>query len=322
MFFGTTFHSEIEKPIIKAEVEVKNMKRIDILVYEKGKYALVFENKIWDAVEQENQLQNYIDGMKEPEYGFTDEQIYIVYLPSVEGHGPTQVSWSEGVKKSFEKRYRSISFREGIIKWLESTEIQQIDEEYFVHSRFLFLDFLKRKFNLTETSNMENKKIDDYLRKELGLTDDNANNIALLEGKMKEISECANHLERMRRDYCCQVIGEIENYLKKDYPDRTICKDQKFAQSLYTGIAIPYKDRQDAIYVLVGFEGQNFIYGATYAPNYKTMRSEMQESTEISRFYANGIYRKGSDWLFYKNTTIDEGYKCLKDLISEMLKAW
>jgi len=51
--FGKDLSSQIDKPIIIAEDTVEDKKRIDILVYEKGKYAIVFENKIWDAEEHQ-----------------------------------------------------------------------------------------------------------------------------------------------------------------------------------------------------------------------------------------------------------------------------
>lgn len=317
--YGCDFQSKVDKPIIKAEVEVLNQKRIDILVYEKEKYVIVFENKIWDAVEQPNQLTNYIEAMKEPEYGFDDKQIYVVYLPSVSGHGPTDESWNKGYQEKFKKRFRCLSFREDILKWLESDEVKSVNEDFFVHSRILFTDFLKRKFNLTETDNMENNKIDEYLYKELGLKEkNNGYNIALLESKIKEITDCLGHLERMKKSYYNRVVNEITESLEKDYPDMTISKELKFAQSVYTGIMLPFNGQQNAIQLLIGFEGQNYIYGATYAPEFKSLRSQMQEDEEISKFYSSGEFRKGSDWLFYKNTTVDEGYECLKDLINRM----
>jgi len=44
--FGESLASLIKKPIIEAEEGVEDKKRVDILIYEKGKYAIVFENKI------------------------------------------------------------------------------------------------------------------------------------------------------------------------------------------------------------------------------------------------------------------------------------
>ena len=73
--------------------------------------------------------------MREPKFGFTDEQIYIVYLPSTDEHGPTNTSWNKTYQQTFESRYKSISFKEGIIEWLESDDLKVIDDECFAHSR-------------------------------------------------------------------------------------------------------------------------------------------------------------------------------------------
>lgn len=320
--FGSSFPHQIDKPVIEAEIEVKDSKRVDILVYEKGKYAIVFENKIWDAVEQPNQLANYIEGMHEPQYGFTDEQIFIVYLPSTEGHKPSDTSWGKTYQKAFADRYRAVSFREGIIEWLESNEIKNIDDECFTHSRFLFVDYLKKVFNLTVTDNMENKKIDEYIHKELELNDnDYSESISKITGVINEISDCSKQLERIRKDYYLKVVDGYCQKLREHNSQYPVLNTYKNAQYIGTGIVVPYKDINDAIYVLIGFEGVNLIYGATYNPKYPNLVKEMRESQEISRFYTvnGGQFKKGVDWLFYKGTTIEEGYERLCQLIKAII---
>ena len=94
-----------------------------------------------------------------------------------------------------------------------------IDDDSFVHSRFLFTDYLKRVFNLTETDNMENQKISEYIRKELELSDnDICTNIAKLTAKQNEITECVNQLERMRKDYCIEMLKVWSDRLAQDFP--------------------------------------------------------------------------------------------------------
>lgn len=319
--FGDSFASSIDKPIIQTETEVKDFKRIDILVYEKGKYAIVIENKIWDATEQPKQLTNYIEGVKEPQFGFTDNQIYVVYMPSTDEHGPTNVSWSSSYQKSFEARYRKISFRDSVIRWLESDEIQSIDEEYFTHSRFLFIDFLKRVFNLTETDNMENQKIDEYIRKELGLNEnDNSYNIAKITAKLNEITECANQLERVRKEYFGKMIKEWSARLEKDFPN---CKKHEICgKEMCTGIVLPYKDIEDAIFINLAFIDKRVCYGATYMPSTHSIRGEMQASDTIRPFWESKEFIKGVDWLFYKYINyinVEEGYELLHQLIQRVI---
>ena len=317
--FGDIFTSSIEKPIIETETEVKDLKRIDILIYEKGKYAIVIENKIWDATEQPNQLVNYIKGVKEPKFGFTDNQIYVIYMPSTDEHKPTNASWGKSYQQAFESRFRNISFRDSVIGWLESEDIQTVDEEYFSHSRFLFIDFLKRVFRLTKTDNMENQKIDKYISQELELREnDYGYNIAKLTAKFNEITECANQLERMRKEYCAKMLKEWSANLAKDFPN---CKKYEVCvgKRMCTGIVLPYKDIKDAIYINLEFIDRRVCYGATYMPTTHSIREEMQASDLIRPFWESKEFVKGFDWLFYKYINVEEGYGLLHQLIQRCI---
>lgn len=318
--FGEKLASMINKPVIIAEDTVADRKRIDILVYEKEKYAIVFENKIWDAEEQDNQLANYINGMKAKEYGFKDDQIHIVYLPSTDVHGPTDKSWKKSLQKIYEERYKSVSFKEGIIGWLESNELNEIDDECFAHSRFLFVDYLKRVFKLTETDNMENQMIDEFIRKELVLSEkDYISNIATLTAKYNQITECANQLERIRKGYCCKMLKEWSSRLANDFPNskkHEVCDSKRMC----TGIVLPYKEIENAIFINVEFVDKKVCYGAIYMPETQKLREEMQASDFIKPFWESKEFIRGVDWLFYKYVNIEEGYECLKNLIENVTK--
>ena len=318
-FFGDSLASKINKPIIEAEKEVKDQKRIDILIYEKGEYAIVFENKIWDAVEQPNQLSNYIRGLKEPEYGFGDEQIYIVYLPSSEEHVPTEVSWDKKLAGRFAERYRCISFKEDILDWLMSQEIQGIKGEHFSYSTFLFIDFLKRVFNLTDTDNMEQKEIQKHIHQRLELSGDNIHDINILNSKIQNISECVNQLERMRKELSCKIMREWSANLSSDFPNLKKVEDIRPIKYIKTGVTLPCNGIEDAIHVLVEIQDKRVIYGVLYMPDTKKIRKDMQETELIRPFYESGEFIKGVDWLFYKDTSLEDGYLCLKQLIERLL---
>ena len=62
-------------PCITAETD-----RIDICIQEKGKYAIIIENKLKGARFQRNQIARYIGKMRRE--GFKDEQIFVIILPS------------------------------------------------------------------------------------------------------------------------------------------------------------------------------------------------------------------------------------------------
>jgi hypothetical protein len=143
-FWGANLAAMITNPTISTEEVVIGDCRTDILIYEKDKYAIVLENKIWDAVDQPHQLANYIDAMLSSRYGFSKEQVYVAYLPKTYDHEPSLNSWKsqEGrcsYKDEFQDRYRLLDFEEKILPWIESSKaVQGINEEYFEHSRFQF----------------------------------------------------------------------------------------------------------------------------------------------------------------------------------------
>jgi len=258
--------------------------------------------------------------MRAPKYQLTDDQVYIVYLPSTEEHGPTNESWSTSLQKQFAERFRNLSFREGIIKWLNSDTLVGIDDEMFNHSRLLFIDYLKRVFNLTEIDKMEKKSIEEYLHNKLGLCDnDKAYNVAVLTGKINEISDCVNQLERMRKDICCDIMRDWSARLSKDFSNLRKYEDIRPVRFIKTGVVLPYKDIKEGIYLLIEFEDKRLIYGALYMPETKKIRNEIQESTIIRPFYESGEFIKGVDWLIYKEVAIGEGYESLKQLIERVL---
>ena len=172
-FWGNDLAAMITNPIISTEEVVIGDCRTDILIYEKNKYSIVLENKIWDAPDQPHQLANYIDAMLSSRYGFGKEQIYVAYLPKTNDHEPSLNSWESqengcSYKEEFLERYRLLDFAEKILPWLEySKAVQGINEEYFEHSRFLFIDFLKRKLDLDSIDKMEQKEIEKKLKEHL-----------------------------------------------------------------------------------------------------------------------------------------------------------
>lgn len=176
-FWGDSLAAMIDNPTISTEETVIGDCRTDILVFEKDKYVIILENKIWDAPDQPHQLANYIDAMLSSRYCFGKEQIYVAYLPKTNDHEPSLNSWKSqevdvSYKDEFQGRYRLLDFTEKILPWLESSRaVQGINEEYFERSRFLFIDFLKRKLDLDSIDKMEQKEIEKKLKEHL-YTDD------------------------------------------------------------------------------------------------------------------------------------------------------
>ena len=156
--------------------------------------------------------------------------------------------------------------------------------------------------------------VDEYIHKHLGLKDDDKGfNIELINGRLKEITDCVSHLERMRNNYACEVIKEWSKRLSNDYPD---LKKVEFIQPeniINTGVTIPYQGLADAIAIRIQVEKEKLYYGLACMPATREKRAELQET--MCFINEDGSFIKGSDWLYYKYTSYKDGYEDLKKLI-------
>lgn len=101
---------EVGQPDITQE-----KRRIDLWV-RGNNYAIIFENKVCNAVDQDTQLQRYIEITAAEHYPL--ENIYIVYMPEYETE-PADYSWGK-YKDIFKDRYVCMPFNNIILKWLRN----------------------------------------------------------------------------------------------------------------------------------------------------------------------------------------------------------
>jgi len=160
--------------------------------------------------------------------------------------------------------------------------------------------------------------VDEYIHRQLGLVADNKSfNIELINGRLKEIADCVSHLERIRNSYACEVMAEWSGRLSADFPNCKKVEDIRPGNVIYSGIVIPYKDVPEAITIRIQMENRSLYYGLTYMPAMKEKRAEMREA--MSFINSNGDFIKGSDWLYYKFTSYEDGYENLRKLIVKMV---
>ena len=159
--------------------------------------------------------------------------------------------------------------------------------------------------------------VDEYIHKHLGLkADDKSFNIELLNGRLKEIFDCVDHLERIRNNYACEVMKEWSKRLSADYPD---LKKVEFLQPeniINTGVTIPFEGIADTIAIRIQIEKGKLYYGLTWMPATRERREELQEA--LSFINSDGGFIKGSDWLYYKYTSFKDGYEEMKKLIENV----
>ena len=327
--WGSSLSSMIKNPIIITEEVVKNDKRIDILVYEKDKYAIVMENKIWEASDQPNQLANYIEAMMGGSYNFNEEQIYVAYLPQIKEHLPSPNSWKregtgDSYKEEFKDRFKLIDFKEKILPWLESSkEIQKItDNPYFENSRFLFIDFLRRKLDIDNIDNMAQKEIEKQLREYFGTSDNaiaDADKLVQLINKLPkiDINEVVKHLAKIRKEKTKMAMQEWLKYLERDYQDSFF--DGSTKAHMAVGTTVPYMGIPAFFSVFIWNyqynEANSVVIALTDegAPYRKEIEPKVRDLVRGKKGFL-----KGQGWLYYKFVSYEQAYPLLQELVREL----
>lgn len=213
-FFSDAFGGEIKRPEI-----VNERHRIDVLVQEEGSYAFVFENKIYEAVQQKCQLASYIRDLRKD--GFTDEQIYVIYLPPTGSYTPNVCSWTlpnpqckgcEGgrcktidpeyyLEPLFRKRYRCIDFRDQILPWLKENVLPLcIDkkQELLKSAVIQYIDYLEGYFKIRTINNDITMEVEKLISDRLGLTGDTCKDFEKIAAQVKDIKELLKYLNGMQ----------------------------------------------------------------------------------------------------------------------------
>ncbi|MDO4801614.1 MAG: PD-(D/E)XK nuclease family protein [Prevotellaceae bacterium] len=235
------------RPKITAETE-----HIDVGIQEKGKYAVIIENKLKGAVFQRNQLARYIQKMRNE--GYNDDQIFIIILPGYVDRNifdhinksvwrlpfdwdvPNQertCAFSDSVScmcdfdkfcqmcdkcvKNLRDKFKSHTLVLDIemVDWLENDCLSLIPNEEIVFRTAIiqFIDFLKGRYN-KRLNNKLIMELEQFLRNQLL----NDKQTALeqwesLESKKQDVNNLLAGLESLQKSIGKDLIEEWRTHL-------------------------------------------------------------------------------------------------------------
>lgn len=201
--------------------------RIDLLIREIGKYAIIFENKIYEAILQKNQIARYIQKLRQE--GFKDEQIYVVFLPPYE-YEPEICSWQEpkeccdscdrtecqigstpALRELFKDRFKIVTFREDIILWLKEEVIPNCKQKelYLYTAAMQYLDYLEGYFDLRTINKKMNMELKEYLYDKLQLNILNdEERLKVINNKAEEIQHLLNQMNSIKNDIYNKLVKQ------------------------------------------------------------------------------------------------------------------
>jgi hypothetical protein len=205
---------KVENPQITQETE-----RIDLWIRDKN-YAIIVENKVLYAGDREQQLERYIDKTKL--YGFSDEQIFVIYL-SPNGEEAAEQSWGK-YKKEFADRYLNLSFKEDILLWLKEKVLPNVrTKDVFLKSAVeQYIDHIEGMFSLRIINNQMNMKLQEFIKKELEINENAPiESIGKLLAKQEELRKIDEQIDLLKESIEKDIPAYFDHFLSEKYNNYT-----------------------------------------------------------------------------------------------------
>lgn len=212
--------TEFDKITIEDPVITQEIKRIDLWVRDYSKKcALIFENKIYDATDQEAQLYRYIEKTRNDyRYRFKDDEIFVFYLTQY-GGDPCEQTWGDDkTKQTFLPRYMALSFRDDVLMWLKNKVIPNIQQKdsYLLNAVSQYVDYLEGLFSLREINKPLNMHLQKIISEKLGLESCGEKEaLNKIEEVIKDFQEVLNQLESMQSDIIVKQKSERRTFWRE-----------------------------------------------------------------------------------------------------------
>ena len=326
-FFGDTgLAGMIETPIVITEQMVKNDKRIDIYIYEPAKYAIILENKIMDAPEQPHQLANYIEGLND--MGFTNDQIYIAYLPSTSSTQPSESSWSSRngscYRDEFCNRFCNISFREALLPWLRKVSIPSDNNVMLQQTIAIYIDYLEGLFGFRPNEHFIDMKTDEYIAHKLAFTDEPEDNLQKAMNTLAEIEKLKKEIIRRKRGDGKHILKDWLAKAKVEFPNQIWEDRTDDAQFPSIGFPLNIGEHQRAFKLFIQIDhNHNLIYYGVYLGSGYTM--PIAEARDLLKPIMDDVDKftyAVSIKMFTAHVTAQEGYTRFANLTRIILNAF
>ena len=156
-------YDQFARIYLREPVITQEKSRIDLWIRDESTgYSIIFENKVYNAKDQETQLSRYIEITRD--IGFKEENIFIIYLSSF-GQEPEDYSWGN-YKSTFENRYINLSFKNDIHTWLKEEVLLKVHptDIYLISALNQYIDYLEGYFQLRKIDDKMNKKYKNCIR--------------------------------------------------------------------------------------------------------------------------------------------------------------
>lgn len=289
---------------------------IDILVLY-GDFAIIIENKIHDARDQNEQLIRYIDKIKRKK--INEDNIFVIYL-SGSGGTPTKNSFPDDLRTGFQNRYIEILYRYDIIRWLELFDKRQINNNKILSALQQYVDHLKGMFKIRDEEKTMNEKLFETIKEQLKLGLDNNENIIKINATIENLDITKEYLndalrrnnDELKRNW----FNNWHNQLLEEYSNYQIIREFNDLNNYpNVGIALKYKEIKFSLLIEMG-RNSRYYYGIKCHDPLDPRNAEIEE-----RFFNILVGFRNSHWWYgYQYVELEDAYCSLKLLIDKVMQ--
>ncbi len=289
--------------------------RIDLWIMDKD-YAIIFENKIYNAADQEAQLSRYI--VKTINHGYNEHHIYIVYLSQYPKE-PEQQSWGE-YKDSFRSRYVNLSYCYDILPWLKDNVLRSIKrEEPFLQTAIIqYIDYLEGLFKIRNIDKPMNMELNRLIEQHFNLTGKSAKDrIRIIQKPAQELDDLSSQMKALLESYRQNIYETWKKKTKENYSGLNPNKKSEAAAGWpITDVTFDDIDGKLAV-VYIGCDGTQFYSGFYFdfnqsdedrklqGPTVEKLKKHLSQTNDINQMFES-----------FDNDQFDEVYQHFEETIA------
>lgn len=292
------------------------VKMIDVLVLDKD-YAVIIENKIYNAVDARSQIARYIHLINK-EYGYQLNNIFVFYLTRDERKIISEQSWKlkdTDYTTDFSERFFAINYRSDILPWLIDCILPNIRyRDVFLKSAIeQYIDSLEGMYNIRKSDKIMNVEIAKKLNIMLELSENPEENLKKINKTIKQLTGTQDQLRELKLMNQKECFKMWLNKFRNAFPELKII-DHSDSLS-YPKVGIPLVYMGNPFNVLIEFDNEDRVYygiGRHYASN-----KIIPELKEVFKSLLEG-YRVNGWWYGFKYMPVSEIDSAFIELVNKI----
>ena len=190
-----------------------NRDYIDCLIECPGKFAVIVENKIHNAVDQDKQIERYVD--TEIDNGIPKGKIWVIYLTMDGSKVVDECSLTEKAKGILCDRFITLDYRNHILPWLKNSILPncKLKEDWLITALKQYIDHLEGVFGIRLSQYQLLNQIRNKIYSSIGISNATSalERYSQMEKFSEQIEELRNKIDTLRDNIVNPIVERFKN---------------------------------------------------------------------------------------------------------------